>query len=290
VSVGFVLSGGASLGAVQAGMLQALYERGIAPDVIVGTSVGAINGAYIASRRQAPATAHGLAEVWRTVRRAEVFPFNLATALIGFSGRHNYLVPNGPLRRLIDAQLQFDRLEQAPIPFHVVTVDLFTGRERRLSQGPALDAILASASIPGVFAPVEWGDTELIDGGVANNTPISHALALGCDRIYVLPTGAACALTEAPRGALAMAVHATSWLVQQRLNADIEALDGDPRVVVLPPPCPIAVQPTDFSHADELIGRAYLEASNTLAEPARPHMPRLRSGLRARTASAPLAA
>lgn len=269
MTVGFVLSGGGSLGAIQAGMLRALYERGIAADVIVGTSVGAINGAYIASRPQAPETADGLAEIWRGVHRSEVFPFNPATALVGLAGRRNYAVPSGPLRRLIDSQLDFGRLEEAPIPLHVVAVDLFSGHERRLSEGPALEAILASAAIPGVFEPVEWEDTELIDGGVANNTPISHALELGCDRIYVLPTGTSCALTEAPHGTLGMALQAMSLLLQQRLDADIEALRGDPRLVVLPPPCPITLQPTDFSHADELIERGYLEAACRLDGSAR---------------------
>lgn len=264
MSVGFVLSGGASLGAIQAGMLQALYERGIAPDLIVGTSVGAINGAYVASRPQTPETARGLADVWRGLRRAEVFPFNPASALIGVAGRRNYAVPDGALRRLIDSQLEFDRLEEASIPLHVVAVDVFNGRERRLSRGPALEAIMASSAIPGVFAPVEWEDTELIDGGVANNTPISHALELGCDRVYVLPTGTACALPEAPHGTLGMALHAMSLLVQQRLGAELEALSGDERIVVLPPPCPITIQPADFSHADDLIVRAYNDASQAL--------------------------
>lgn len=280
MKVGFVMSGGASLGAIQAGMLQALYERGIAPDLIVGTSVGAINGAYIASRPSTLETAHGLGEVWRGVHRAEVFPFNPATALIGFAGRRNYAVPNGALRRLIQSQLQFDRLEEAPVPVHVIAVDLFTGREVRLSQGPAVDAILASSAIPGVFEPVEWGHTELVDGGVANNTPISHALELGCDRIYVLPTGTACALTEAPHGTLGMAVHAMALLVHQRLSAEIEQMGDDARVILLPPPCPITVQPTDFSHADELIDRGYAEAVAALDAAARParHAQPLRHG------------
>ena len=268
MSVGFVMSGGASLGAIQAGMLQALYERGITPDVIVGTSVGAINGAYIASRPPTLETAHGLAEVWRGVHRPEVFPFNPATALVGFAGRRNYAVPNGALRRLIQSQLEFDRLEDAPVAVHVIAVDLFTGRELRLSEGPAADAILASSAIPGVFAPVEWEDTELIDGGVANNTPISHALELGCDQVYVLPTGTACALSEAPHGTLGMAVHAMSLLVHQRLSSEIEQLGDDPRIIVLPPPCPIGVQPSDFSHADELIERGYAEAAEVLDRPA----------------------
>ncbi len=184
MSVCFVLSGGASLGAVQVGMLRALYERGIQPDAVIGTSVGAINGAFIASRPPVPETADALADTWRGLRRQEIFPFNPATALIGLSGRRNYLVSNGPLRRLVAGQLEFELLEQAPIPFHVVAVDLFSGRERRLSRGPALDAVLASAAIPGVFPPVDWEDTELIDGGVANNAPISHALELGHDRVY----------------------------------------------------------------------------------------------------------
>lgn len=264
MSTCFVMSGGASLGAIQAGMLLALYERGIAPDAIVSTSVGAVNGAYIASRPPTTATAEGLSELWRGVRRQEVFPLNPLTALIGIAGRRNHLVPIGPLRRLIAAQLEFDRLEEAPIPFHVVAVDLFTGHERRLSHGPALDAVLASSAIPGVFPPVEWEDTELIDGGVANNTPVSHALDLGHDRIYVLPTGTSCALPEAPHGALGIAVHAMALLLQRRLNADIEAFAGDPRLVVLPPPCPITTQPTDFSHAGELVELGYAEACAAL--------------------------
>jgi NTE family protein len=198
------------------------------------------------------------------VHRPEVFPFNPASALAGFAGRRNYAVSNASLRRLIEGQLEFDRLEEAPIPLHVVAVDLFTGRERLLSEGRALDAILASAAIPGVFAPVEWEDTELVDGGIANNTPISHALELGCDRIYVLPTRTACALDEPPHGTLGMALQAMSLFLQQRLAADIEALRDDPRLIVLPPACPIALQPTDFSHAEELIERAYLEALHTL--------------------------
>ena len=81
----FVLSGGASLGAVQAGMLRALYERGVAPDLIVGTSVGAVNGAFIASRPAAPATAEQLADVWRGVGRGDVFPVNHSRASSGSS-------------------------------------------------------------------------------------------------------------------------------------------------------------------------------------------------------------
>lgn len=89
----FVLSGGASLGAIQVGMLRALYERALVPDVIVGTSAGAMNGAFIASRPQTVATAEALGDVWRGLRRGQVFPLNPLTGLLGFLGARAHLVP-----------------------------------------------------------------------------------------------------------------------------------------------------------------------------------------------------
>jgi NTE family protein len=195
MSTAFVLSGGASLGAVQVGMLRALYERGITPDFVVGTSAGALNGAFIASRPQSVETADELATVWRGVRRAQIFPPNPITGLAGFLGRRNHLVPDTGLRALLERELGFERLEDSAIPLHVIAVDLYTAREVRLSSGPAVDAITASAAIPGVFEPVEWGDMDLIDGGVANNTPVSHAVELGADNVYVLPAGVPARLT-----------------------------------------------------------------------------------------------
>ena len=181
-TVAFVLSGGASLGAIQVGMLRALYERGIRPDLIVGTSAGALNGAYIASRPQASATAEGLARIWRELRRGQVFPVNPLTGLLGFLGARDHLVPESGLRRLIERHVECQELEEMPIPLHVVSVDVVTGQELRLSHGPVLDAVLASAAVPGVLQPVSWEDRALMDGGVANNTPISHAVELGAER------------------------------------------------------------------------------------------------------------
>lgn len=260
----FVLSGGASLGSIQVGMLRALYERGIAPDLIVGTSAGALNGAFIASRPQSVDTAGALAEVWRGLRRGAVFPTNPVTGLLGFLGTRDHLVPDSGLRRLIVAHLEHQRLEQLAIPLHVVAVDVLTGEEVRLSTGAAIDAVLASASVPGVLPPVCWEGRALTDGGVANNTPISHAVELGAQRIYVLPTGHACALERAPRGALAMALNAVTLLTHRRLVDDIERHRHDAELIVLPPPCPLGVLPTDFSHADELMRRGYEDASEFL--------------------------
>src|SRR5919108_3521580 len=124
----FVLSGGASLGAVQAGMLQALLEWGACPDVVVGTSVGAINGAWIAGH-PAAAGADGLAAVWRSLRRADVFPSSPVRALTAVAGRSRAAVSPEGLRRLLSAHIPFQRLEDAPVPLHVVVADVLTGED-----------------------------------------------------------------------------------------------------------------------------------------------------------------
>jgi NTE family protein len=265
----FVLSGGASLGAIQVGMLRALFERGIGPDLIIGTSAGAINGAYIASRDPTPGTADALGEIWRGLRRSTIFPANPLTGFIGFIGRSDHLVPDSGLRRLIRAHLEIARLEQARVPLHVIATDVLSGAERRLSRGPAVDAVMASAAIPGVFAPVQWEGRALMDGGVSNDAAISHAIQLGAEDVYILPTGFACALSEPPRSALAMLLHSMSLLVKRRLLRDVELLGDRARLIVLPPPCPQRVQPIDFGRAVELIqdsltaSRAFLDSRET---------------------------
>ena len=263
----FVLSGGASLGAMQAGMLHALYERGIRPDLIVGTSAGALNGAFVASRPQTVATAEELGAVWRGLRRGRLFPVDPFAGLLGLSGLRDHLVPERGLRRIVESRLDVERLEETPIPLHVIATDVLTGEEVRLSEGPAADAVMASAAIPGVLPAVEWEGRPLVDGGVANNAPVSHAVELGATRVYLLPTGYACDLEEPPRSALAMLVHATSVLTHYRMHADVRALREMCDLVVLPPPCPLTVAPFDFSQARHLIERALADAREFLDTP-----------------------
>lgn len=114
----FVLSGGASLAAAQVGMLQALYERGIEPDFLVGTSAGALNAAFVASRPRTRATATQLAQVWRDLRREDVFPVSLAALVGGMAGRRDHLIPDRGLRQLVRRHLEFDDLADAPVPLH----------------------------------------------------------------------------------------------------------------------------------------------------------------------------
>jgi NTE family protein len=252
---------------MQVGMLRALYEQGIAPDLLVGTSAGALNAAFVASRPQTVATAEELAHVWRGLHRDDVFPIRARAVIAGLANQRDHLVSDTGVRRLATRYLQIERLEQADIPLHIVAFDLLSGEEVCLSEGPAMDAVLAAAAIPGVLPPVRHGKRLLVDGGVVNNTPISHAIELGAERVYVLATEDRLArgLPVAPRGALDAAVHAFSLLVGARLEADLARYAGAAELIVLPGANPQRVQPTDFEHSSHLIGAAHASARAALA-------------------------
>jgi NTE family protein len=262
----FVLSGGASLGASQAGMLRALYEHQIFPDLLVATSAGALNAGFIATRPRTVETIDELYDVWLGLRREHVFPISARTVLAGLANHRDHLVPDRGIRDLIRRHLQVDDLADTIVPLHLVAFDLLTGDEVRLSSGPALDSILASSAIPAVLPPVWLGGALLVDGGVVNNTPISHAVALGAERIYVLVTDepAARGLSRPPRGALDSAVHAFRLLANARLRADLERHRPELDLIVLAAANPGQVQPTDFSHAQELLDATYQAVSQML--------------------------
>jgi NTE family protein len=250
----FVLAGGGSLGAVEVGMLHALTEHGMRPDFVVGASAGAINGAYFA----ADPTLSGVARLdalWRGLIRRHVMPMRLSD-LFRIAMRRDYLVDPSGLRTLLEKHLSYRLLEDAAIPMHVVATDMLLGSEVLISSGPAVEAVLASTAIPGVFPPVRIDGRDLIDGGVANNTPISTAMKLGAQRIIVLPTGFACALKGLPKSAIGRALHALSLLVARQLVSDIERFHGDVELRVVPPLCPVDSSPYDYSACAALIDRA----------------------------------
>ena len=251
----FVMAGGGSLGAVEVGMLQALLERGVTPDLVVGASAGAINGAFFAAD-PTPAGANRLEQLWCGLRRRDVFPINLGSVL-GLLLRRDHLVASDALRRLLERHLPYRRLEDAALPIHVVASDMLSGSEVRLSSGSVIDAVLASTAIPGVFPPVRIDGRLLVDGGVANNTPISTAISLGATRIIVLPTGFACALSQIPSGAIARAMHALNLLVTRQLVNDAERLAGGAvELRIVPSLCPLERSPYDYSAGATLIARA----------------------------------
>ncbi len=248
----FVFTGGGSLGAVQVGMLRAVVASGESADFVVGCSVGAINACYFAACPDLECVAR-LEEIWRNVRRADIFPLTLAIPL-GFLFHPDYIVsPNG-LRRLIERHLPYDHLEDAIIPVHVMATDQ-QGMSIRLSGGCALNAILASTAMPGVFPTVDIGGLSLMDGAVAANTPISAAIELGATRIIVFTTGYACAMTTPPAGVVATALHAITLMINWQLMHELERIPENVSVHVAPTLCPLSISPFDFSATQELIVR-----------------------------------
>jgi NTE family protein len=146
----------------------------------------------------------------------------------------------------------------------VIATDVLSGAKLRISSGDAQAAVLASAAIPGVFPSIEFQGRRLVDGGVAENTPIADAVELGADPVYVLPTGAPCQLPKPPQGAIPMLVHALSLLINQRLAEDIARYSQRVRLIVFPPPCPQTVPAWDFGQAQRLIEEGYRSASEVL--------------------------
>ncbi|HRO58476.1 MAG TPA: patatin-like phospholipase family protein [Burkholderiaceae bacterium] len=265
-----VLAGGGSFGAVQVGMLRALAANGLAPDLIVGSSVGAINGAWFAGAPDADGVAQ-LAAIWQGLRRREVFPIRWRD-LVGLASHRDHIVDPAGLRTLLERHLPYREIEQAAVPLHVVATDQLHGKLVRLSSGSVVDAVLASCAVPAVFPPVHIADLYLIDGAIASNTPIRVAVDLGATRIIVLPTGFACALEQPPTSALGNALHAITLLIAHQLVDDLQACRQQAEVIIVPPLCPLAVSPYDFSRAGELIDRAaeqtasWLEASRATQE------------------------
>jgi NTE family protein len=195
-----------------------------------------------------------LERIWSGLRRSDIFPFTLMSAL-GLVRHPGNVVDPGGLRRLIEANLPFARLEDAQIPLNIMATNL-AGLAVRLSAGPAVEAILASTAIPGVFPTVEIDGEALMDGAIAANTPVRLAIELGASRIIILPTGYACALAEPPKRAIAKVLHALTLLINWQLIHELERCPEHIDVHVVPTLCPLAVSPFDFTAARSLIERA----------------------------------
>jgi NTE family protein len=186
-----------------------------------------------------------LAATWAALRRDDVFPLRAPQMMLALAGARDALCADTGLERLVRRHVSFAGLEDAPIPVHLVTTDLLSGEEVLLSEGDAVSAVLASSAIPAVLPPVRRDGRTL-------------------DRIYVLPTGYACALAIPPSKPLAVAVQALSLLVQRRLITDVELYADQVDLVVLPPLCPLRIAATDFRHAPELCRRAHAASASWL--------------------------
>ena len=250
----FVLSGGGNQGVSQVGMLRALIERGYRPDVIVGTSVGALNGAVIATAPTLEKVDH-LEEVWRSLRGDEVFPGNTLRRAWNLLRRDDHLIPDDGLKSLIGRAGVAPTFADLEIPLRVVAVDLITGDEHVIVRGPLPPALLASSALPGLFPPVEFNGHTLVDGAVVNLVPISHALAGPIDRIFVLDVSDP--ISDRPiRSPLDVAVRAFAISRDQRFELELQWVPKEIEVVVLPPPTDDRGF-LDFSDAAGLMDRAY---------------------------------
>ena len=270
----FVFAGGGSFGAVQVGMLQSLAAHGITADMVVGSSVGALNGAFYAGDPTLEGVRR-LAAIWRGLQRQDVFPLTWKT-LLGFVLRRDFLITHDGIRKLVDDHIPFRNLQDARLPVHFVTTDIISGDSIVLSEGSTAEAIVASTAIPGAFAPIRYRDHYLADGAISSNTPIRVAVKQGATRLIILPTGHACANQTPPVGALANALHALTLLIARQLVSELENLDPAIEYFVVPPLCPLVGSPYDFSRTSDHIERATRTtdawlAQNGLAQGVIPH-------------------
>ncbi len=250
----FVLSGGGNQGVSQVGMLRALLERGIVPDVVIGTSAGALNGAAVAYAPNLTGVAQ-LAVVWEQLQADHVFPGGRIHRAWNVVRRGTHLFGNDGLAALIHHSTPARSFSDLEIPLRVIATDLDTGEEVVLARGPLKPALLASTALPGVFPIVEHAGRRLVDGGVVNNVPLWHALSGPVDRIFVLNVSSGVG-DHAVRSPLDVVM--TSFMHARNQRYELERRHAIEHVEIIELPRPRDARDLfDFSGAHELIESAY---------------------------------
>ena len=250
----FVLAGGGSLGAVQVGMLAELIATGLRPDLIVGVSAGALNGAFLAYEPTI-AMMGRLSALWARVRTRDVLPLSLGS-LLGVFGRRGYVAESHGVRQLLERELPLREFSAAQIPLYIVAAEQQTGAEVLIADGDVIEAVLASTAIPGIYPPVVLGGRTLVDGVVATGTPIATAVGLGSTQLTIVPCGFSCAQTAMPRHAVGRAMHAITLLGARQLRADFSRYAERTQLRLVPPLCPLAYSSYDYSHGAALVAAA----------------------------------
>ncbi|WP_063770886.1 patatin-like phospholipase family protein, partial [Streptacidiphilus neutrinimicus] len=220
------------LGACEVGMLRALLEAGIVPDLVVGTSVGAVNGAVVAASPTVAAV-EGLADLWGQVR---VFSGSLIGRMNRVARSRTHLYSAEPLRRLLEEHLPAgtSRIEELPVRFQCVAAGIERAAEHWFTQGPLVEAVLASCAVPGLFPPVAVDGEHFLDGGLANSIPVGRAVALGARRVFVLQVGRIEEPLAVPRQPWEVASVAFEIARRNRFARDMEDLPPGVEVHVLP--------------------------------------------------------
>jgi NTE family protein len=230
----FVLSGGGNQAVSEVGMLRALLERGITPDVIVGTSAGAWNGALLAADPTLDGV-ESLVKLWESLRGEEVFPGSRLSRAWNLLTRDDHLFSDSGLHDLLARAALPATFADLAVPLRVVSCDLDSGEEVVFAGGPLIPALLATAALPGLFPPVRHDGRRLVDGAVVDTVPLWHALAGPVDRIYVLTiTGE---LMHRPlRSPIDVALRAFTISRKQRFELELRNVPAGIDVHVLPAP------------------------------------------------------
>ncbi len=260
--VAYVLGGGGAHGAVQMGLLRALAETDLSPDLVVGTSVGSLNGAVLAA---APARAsESLAEIWPQIDRKQVFPGNVVTSAFAARGGRPWLFDSGPLSDLIASYIRVATIEDLVLPFVAIATDLDTGVRVEMDTGDLRSALLASSAVPGAYPWVEREGRRLVDGGLVANVPLRQAVDRGARSVVVLDCGVFGTDRGEKEGLLDVIVQSLAIATRQQVIADLR-IAGDVPVVYLPAPSAITSTIFDFAHTDRLADDAYAAAVPMLA-------------------------
>jgi NTE family protein len=221
------------LGAVQLGMLRALVEAGVRPDLVVGTSVGALNGAVLAAF-PADEVADRLEEAWRSPDARALFAAGNVARLREFARSGVAAHSAGPLRRMAVGMLGERRIEELAVPFACCAASIEDAAEHWFDRGPVVDAVLASAAVPGLLPPAVVEGRHYLDGGLVNSIPLGHAVELGADRVFVLQVGRVDQPLRPPRRPWEVALVAFEIARRHRYARDLAAVPDGVEVHILP--------------------------------------------------------
>ena len=261
--VAWVLSGGGNHGAVQVGMLRALVERDIKPDLILGASIGALNGVAFAQDPSLTGVAR-LEELWRGLDRAGVLPSGWFPNALSIARRGEAIHSNDRLRGVVAGMLRVERFEDLSVRFQCVATDVLAVREVWFSSGALLEPILASSALPGILPAVEIDGVRYLDGAILDDIPISRAVELGATTIYVLHCGTIDRPRPEPRRPIDVAVQAYWAARHHRFKRDLETLPSNVEAIVLPTGTTQSLRYNDFTHSAELILAAHGAAERFL--------------------------
>ncbi len=229
----FVLGGGGVLGATQVGMVRALAESGVRPDLVLGTSIGALNGAFVAADPGEEGAAR-LAEVWEAVVRDGVFLENPVKQAARVARHRTHLLSSAPLRHVVERYLPVSTFEELEVPFQCVAACIEDAGGHWFTAGEITDPVVASCSVPGLFPPVVIDGRHYLDGGLVHSIPVGRALALGATRIYVLQVGRIEQPLSPPRSPWEVGMVAFEISRRHRFVHEMESVPDDVELHVLP--------------------------------------------------------